>query len=216
MNKKVIDCHTIIFDLGGVIEKINPSAVCKAFKSLGMQNPENFFSLLKQSRLCSEFELGHISQDEFIQTLKIKCSQTTSSLDIEQAWSANQLGISQDTLSSLCTLKQKGYRLLLLSNTNPIHSKKIEANFFQKHAQDFRSIFHRIYYSFEIHRRKPTEAVYAHVIEDAKLSPKECLYIDDLESNLIIPKKLGMHCVLHPTNTEIKTLDIFKSKLAQS
>jgi glucose-1-phosphatase len=193
----------IIFDLGGVIEKINPSAVVENFVKLGMPNSEKFFTLLHQSEVCSLFELGSIGKEDFIQHLKDKCDPKVSKSQIELAWCSNQLGVSRETFRVLELLKKKGVQLFLLSNTNQIHAQKIEEKFFEDFHTDFRSIFNVVYYSFEVQMRKPDLIVFQWLLKQINLLPEQCIYIDDLNANLEAPKKLGIHCIYHSTNDEI-------------
>ena len=200
--------EAIIFDLGGVIEKINPPAVAAAFRKLGMSNPESFFSLFKQSDVCSLFELGEISRDSFVTYLRSLCTPEVLISDIESAWCANQLGISKDTLATLELLKRKGIKIFLLSNTNPVHAQKIEENFLRAHRKTLQSVFDGVYYSFNIHCRKPDKKAYQYVLSHAGLCAEKCIYVDDLENNLFAPKELGLYCVYHRTNEEIGTIRI--------
>lgn len=205
----------IIFDLGGVIEKIDPAAVAKAFKKLGIANAENFFSLFKQSNTCSAFELGNITENKFIDVLALMCKPKTPEQHIINAWCANQLGISQKTVTTLNSLKKKQLKLFLLSNTNSIHANTIEDVFFKTYKKKLNSLFHGIYYSFEMHLRKPDKAAYRYLLDHAQLSPEQCVYIDDLEANLEVPNKLGLRCIHHKTNDEISSVD-FISELIRN
>lgn len=204
---------TIIFDLGGVIEKINPAKVAKSFARLGINNAEDLFSLFRQSSICSAFELGNINKKDFIQHLQAMCQPKTSEFLIEKAWCANQLGVSNDTLQTLDQLKKNGFKLFILSNTNPIHAQKIEKGFLQTHQRSFQSLFDAVYYSFNIHLRKPDPKIYQYVLADAQLSAEKCIYIDDLETNLKPAKRLGLHCIHHQTNEEINTIHLLNTLL---
>lgn len=202
--------NSIVFDLGGVIEKINPIAVIQEFTKLGMKDAENFFSLFKQSAICTAFELGYMHKKEFIRHLQSLCRQNSTVDDIEYAWCANQLGISKNTMQVLTNLNRKKIKLFVLSNTNPIHAQIIESIFFgtyQKHLKDF---FDFICYSFEMHLRKPDVNAYEYLLKRANLIPKRCIYIDDIEENLAPMKKLGAYCVHHKTNDEISNIGLLK------
>ena len=93
------DFKYIVFDLGGVIEKISPSSVIDAFKSLGMENPETFFSLYRQSSICDDFERGLITGQGFLDYLRPHFISGTSDKEIINAWNANQLGVQPATVS---------------------------------------------------------------------------------------------------------------------
>lgn len=204
---------TIIFDLGGVIEKIAPKSVAIAFEKLGMVNAENFFSLFKQSDICSAFELGNITEDHFIDSLASMCNPSTTKDLIKSAWCANQLGISKETIATLDTLRKQNFKLFLLSNTNSIHANMISDVFIKTHRNNLSAFFDGIYYSFKMHLRKPSEAAYRYLLEHEHLLPEECIYIDDLKDNLDAPNRLGLQCIHHAINDEISSINLIASLL---
>ena len=197
--------NNIIFDLGGVIEKIDPKKVTEKFKQLGVCHAEKFFSLYRQSEMCSNFETGHISSSEFIAHIKNLCKNSVSNKDIVSAWCANQLGVEKSTLSILKTLKSRSYKLYILSNTNPIHYAMILRNFKHYHNEEFELIFDNIFLSYEIGKRKPNKAPYQHLI-DSGILPSKSIYIDDLDENLNSPRNLGFSTLHHKTNESIDYL----------
>jgi putative hydrolase of the HAD superfamily len=206
--------NTAIFDLGGVIEKINPNAVKLAFEKLGMDDAESFFTIFRQSEICSEFELGKVTEKEFIDYIKSKCKIKTSSEQIKTAWSTNQCGITKSTVKTVNSLKNKGLKLFVLSNTNQIHYQKIVDAFFKKHKQHINSLFNGIYCSYEMHLRKPGKEVFEYLISEENIIPSNSIYIDDLEANLFAPKELGFHCICHQTNKEIITIPLIKTLIS--
>lgn len=195
----------IIFDLGGVIEKIDPKGVIAEFKKIGVRHAEDFFSLYRQSEMCSNFETGHISSKEFIAHIKSLCKNSVSDKDIISAWCANQLGVEKSTLSVLKTLRSRNYKLYILSNTNPIHYAMILRNFKHEHNEEFEPLFNHVFLSYEIGKRKPNNAPYQHLM-DSGILPLKSIYIDDLDENLTSPRNLGFSTLHHKTNESIDYL----------
>lgn len=75
-------------------------------------------------------------------------------------------------------LKEKGYRIYLLSN----YSK----DFFQKHTKDasFMRDLDGAVVSYQIHETKPDAAIYEYLLEKYQLNPTECLFFDDRTENV--------------------------------
>lgn len=75
-------------------------------------------------------------------------------------------------------LKEKGYRIYLLSN----YSK----DFFQKHTKDasFVQDLDGAVISYQIHETKPDAAIYEHLLKKYQLNPAECLFFDDRAENV--------------------------------
>ncbi len=197
---------TILFDLGGLIEHVNPNRVVEAFKQLGMQDPKRFFTLHAQSAICNEFEKGNVGADTFIDHILKHCRKGTAEQDVINAWNANLLGVPLKALGSLQSLHNQGFSLYILSNTNEIHVKKIIENFYRQYRLDFYSLFTNVYFSYEIGHRKPETQFFKHVLNDANLSAKQCVFVDDLAKNLEPAKKLGINVIKHQTNEPIQYL----------
>ena len=61
----------------------------------------------------------------------------------------------------------------------------------------FGSTFDEVVISGEVGMRKPEERIYLHTCERLGLRPQECVFIDDLESNVRAAEALGMTGLLH-------------------
>ena len=195
----------IIFDLGGVIEAISPNQVITTFAALGMKNAKHFFSLYRQSDICSKFETGAISSRDFIQHVQKSCENNTSEKAIIDAWCANQLGVSDSILSVIKALRRRHYKLYILSNTNCIHYQKIKDSFYEKFNERLESLFEQVFLSYQLKARKPGFSLYQKII-DQGIDPTTSVYIDDLEENLRSPQALGFTTILHKTNSSIDYL----------
>lgn len=55
----------ILFDLGGVIEKVNPCNVVKELAQLGVPEADKIFTIKRQSMLIDQFDTGKIGANEF-------------------------------------------------------------------------------------------------------------------------------------------------------
>jgi len=81
------------------------------------------------------------------------------------------------------------YRLLLLSNTNPIHFEGIRERYpVLRH-------FHDTILSYQVHAMKPRPEIYLAAIERAGCLPGECFYTDDIPAYVEGARSLGMDAV---------------------
>ncbi len=197
----------ILFDLGGVIEQISPSNVASAFKRLGMDNPERFFSLEGQSQLCEDFELGKVSSSDFVSSIQKKLPSATHQQIID-AWNSNLLGVAAETTQVLQTLRMRGHQLFALSNTNALHFEKIKMQFLALQGFPFCYLFDQVFVSYEIGLRKPTRAFFTYVLEALFLgaSPGEAIFIDDIAVNTASARALGLQVHTHLINSSISYL----------
>ena len=104
---------------------------------------------------------------------------------IDRAWNELLLEVPPRTLAKLHQLKAKGYKLALLSNTNPIHIDEVRRRLGPHGYAAFERCFERVFYSFDMGLRKPDPAIYAAVDRELGItSPAEVLFVDDNAANI--------------------------------
>lgn len=184
--------ETIIFDYGNVIFDIDHQLTINAFKELGAQKDEGFFSHLKQNSLFDDFETGTISPNEFRDGIRKIANIQLSDQQIDDAWNKLLLGIREGYLEFLLEVKTK-LPTYLLSNNNKIHYEWI-VNYLQKNhnVPDMSSFFVKDYYSHLLGMRKPNANIFEFVINEHLINPSTTLFIDDSPQHLETAKKLGL------------------------
>jgi putative hydrolase of the HAD superfamily len=85
-------------------------------------------------------------------------------------------------------LKEKGYRLIVLSNTFEPHIDYIAKNYailpyFDEHI-----------YSYQVGYAKPEPQIYEVALQKAKCAPSSCFFIDDKIENIRTAEILGIQC----------------------
>lgn len=182
----------IIFDFGGVIINIDSKKTIQALKQLKLYNAEKLFTDVNTSNLLNKYELGIISDNEFLMYIKQYCSQNTTNNEIIRAWNSMLLDIPQNRIFLLNELK-KDYKIYLLSNTNHIHYLSYTIDFEKATGGlKFNNFFDKAYFSFEIKMRKPSFEIYKHVLNEQKIKPEETLFIDDSLENIETAKMLNL------------------------
>ncbi|HOP05576.1 MAG TPA: HAD family phosphatase [Tenuifilaceae bacterium] len=183
----------IIFDLGGVILNIDYHLTINAFKKLGIDSFESYFSQAQQNGLFDKLDKGQISPQEFRNSLRELVNLSLSDSAINQAWNAMLLDFPKHRIELLKKVKGH-YKTFLLSNTNAIHieeyNKILDRTFGYKNLS---FLFNKEYYSHEIGMRKPDEEVFLHIIKENLLHPEETLFIDDSIQHVEAAQKLGIN-----------------------
>ena len=183
--------HNIIFDLGGVILDINAQLTFDAFRKLGW-NVYLEEEMVNQGReLFHNLEKGNTSPEAFHHHFRQLTGHNGGDEEIDDAWTAMILDIPSDRVKYLQDLKKK-YRIFLLSNTNEIHKNKFHGMFEKNYGYPFYDLFERNHYSHEMGMRKPDPGIYLKVLEENQLVAEECLFIDDLEENVIAAELIGI------------------------
>ena len=200
----------IIFDLGNVILNIDINKSEIEFKKHGLENFDQLYSLVSQTKIFDYLETGKISPQEFYSQLRQISNTDLDDKIIETCWNALILDFPPKRIELLLSLKNK-YRIFLLSNTNAIHYEYYNANFIKEFGfTSFDEIFERAYYSHTIGFRKPDLQAFEFVLNDSKLKASETLFIDDNKENIEAAKQLGINTIWLPDNN-LETLEILQT-----
>jgi putative hydrolase of the HAD superfamily len=194
---------TIIFDLGGVLIRLDKRLCLASFAKLGIKDIE--IECYKQSGFFLQFERGEISSEIFRDELRKYTEKILSDDEIDSAWCSFLREIPAQKLEMLLVLRRK-FRVLMLSNTSPIHidfCKKERFNYDNHTIDDF---FDRRYLSYEMRMSKPDEDIFETLLAEEKTQASACLFLDDSARNIETARKLGFQTYLVKENDTLDFL----------
>ena len=192
--------RNLLFDLGNVIVDID---VDGAFEKLGkLFRNDADRSII--DKVLIDYECGRVSTDTFIRHLLDQSKNHTEGSDIIEAWNSMLVGIPVYRLEMLRMLRND-FNVYLLSNTNALHLEWIRQYVKKTHqVNNFeKEHFHQAYYSHIVGDRKPMPSIFKHIIDDSFMTPALTLYMDDIQENLDVAKKLGFKTYLVKPGEEI-------------
>lgn len=196
---------TLIFDLGGVLVNLDLEQCILNFKQLGLKNFEPLMGQFGQKGFFLEFEKGKISIEQFRDQIRKLTDQSITDTQIDHAWSSFLCDIPNQKLEMLLELKKK-FRLLLLSNTNPLHIEGAVPVEFAKVGKKISDIFEKCYLSYEMGMAKPSPEIFEALLVDAGVKPEECLFLDDGIKNIEQANKLNIQTYLVDPNEDLSFL----------
>ncbi|MCI2086688.1 MAG: HAD family phosphatase [Prevotella sp.] len=182
----------IIFDLGGIIFTIDEKQAVRRFKEIGLKNADEQLDPYRQSGYFGELELGKISAEEFRQELSTNIGHTVTLDDCRYAWTGYVKEVPQINLDKLISLREKGYRLILLTNTNPFMMSWAESNEFDGKGHPLSYYFDAAYKSYQMKLMKPDKSCFLYLLRHEKIAPEESLFIDDGPRNVAAAGALGL------------------------
>jgi len=197
--------NTIIFDFGDIFINLEKQAAIDEFKKLGLDGPNA--ELLEMNDL---FEKGQITELQFLEGFN-KFLPNADILDVRKAWNSVIGEFPLYRLEFLQMLSHK-YRLFLLTNTDSIHISRFEHKVGVSFFSDFYQCFEKVYYSFEMGMRKPSEEIFNYIVKKHDLSPKRTLFIDDKKENTDAAEALGIQ-VWNLQVGEEDVVDLFEKKI---
>lgn len=205
----------LLFDLGGVIMDIRRADCIAAFKQLGMEHPEDFLGEYVQAGPFMGIENGSMTPQQFRDTLRPYLRADVTDGEIDTAFERFLVGIPVSRLRALTRLREAGYRVCLLSNTNPIMwDGKISEEFRKDGASGPEDYFDAMIRSYEVKVMKPAAEIFRIAAERCGIVPEETIFLDDSQSNLNAAAREGYHTLLVAPGDEFETL--LEEQLAKS
>lgn len=176
--------RNIIFDIGNVLVEVNYQNFLDRLVSEGVPR-ELLDDGFLNTTFKNGFESGEMSADDFVSKSVSRLTNRISREKFIHHFNSmfSEIPGMRDFVSKLRTSRR--YKLLLLSNTNPLHMQ----NF------DFLDMFDYVALSYELKLLKPDIRIYKKVLELYSLNPTETLYIDDNEENCASAVQAGLHAI---------------------
>lgn len=192
----------LLFDFGGVIVDLDRAHVLESFRALGM-DISPYLGTFKQNGIFSQLEQGRVTIPEFCEALRqlSRCPGVTDEA-IVKAWeSFLHKGVPTERLDMLLRIKQH-YSVNLLSNTNAIHWRMAQDDFFRYEGRGVHDFFDHIFLSCQLGMEKPDAHLFEKVIEGLQVPAADILFFDDSEVNCGAARQCGMQALLAPAGSE--------------
>ncbi|MDC0378225.1 MAG: HAD family phosphatase [Flavobacteriaceae bacterium] len=169
---------TIIFDLGGVLVDWNPEYVYLNEFDGDRKKMNWFFDNICTSDWNEEQDGGKLIKIATKERIKLFPEHEKLIKMYYGRWEEMLKGEIIESVNILKKLKSKNYKLIALTNwsfeTFPVAIRRF----------DFLKLFDGIVVSGKIKMLKPFKDIYNYTINKHKLSPSECVFIDDRVSNV--------------------------------
>ena len=164
----------IVFDLGNVLIPFDYSVMLNKLDAVKAGLGKKFWEYYKNNySIHRTFERGGITNEEFIRMMLDSCENSLDSTTFCKYYS-EIFTIDEDVVSLLPIIKQKGYKLFLLSNTNEIHREYGYKDY------EFLKYFDKLFLSHRVGAVKPEPEIYKSVEKYSGFPPEEHIFIDDI------------------------------------
>ena len=179
---------TILFDLGNVIVSFDFKRAFGRLQPLCNYEVSDIPRRLRGTDLIHRFEAGEIGPRQFVADL---CKVLDLEIDYDEFCSIwTGVFLPEPLISESLVRNLAGrYRLIIVSNTNPIHFGMIQRTYpLLQHFDDY-------VLSYEVGALKPDRKIYEAAVARAECSAGECFFTDDLAVNVQAAREHGMDAV---------------------
>lgn len=185
---------TILFDWGGVFRgqaKFSTfiHKMCKKY------NVTDFERIKKEAHLLwHDAKLSQISSQIFFENLSEEFNLTPKEFENELI---QNFKYNKELVEIAKKLKSKGYKIGVFTNNI---KEWFEENLKEMGMENF---FDYTITSYDYKLAKPQKEIYEKVLEIVNCEANEIVFIDDLERNLFLAKKLGFQTILYIGNEKL-------------
>ena len=168
-----------------------PQAV-RRFEELGVKNAAQLLDPYTQTGIFGDLEIGKIGTDTFRRELSKIAGRELTYQDCCYAWQGYVGEVPERNLAALDKLRREGYRLILLSNTNPFMMEFILSGRFDGKGRSLAQYVDTMYLSYQMKVMKPDETFFRRVLMSEKIIPSETLFVDDGPRNVAAASQIGI------------------------
>ncbi len=180
----------LIFDFGNVVAYFDYTRAAEALASPRGLDGASLLARAREAGLAGavrEFESGRINDRAFAREATAKLGLDVVEFDEFAAAWADVFWLNEPVGAIVADLKARGHRLVLGSNTNPIH-----ADHFRRLLAPTLGHFDRLVLSYEVGAYKPEAAFYRACATAAGRPAGDCVFIDDLPENVEGARAAGL------------------------
>jgi len=179
---------TIIFDLGNVLLNFDQEVMSRRIAAHYGGDVSLAGKLSGMNVEVEKLETGRIGEAEFMAEMlgRLGVAEGVDAATMRDWWN-DIFWVNRHLLEILPSLPER-VRLVMLSNTNPMHAAFVRERF----PEVFEG-FDDVIFSHETGRRKPDPDLFREALERAGAAPDECLYFDDIDEHVAAARALGIH-----------------------
>ena len=201
--------RALILDYGEVISKPQNSENVANMLRIFARECKDFMAVYRRNR--DEYDSGHISGTEYWTGILKHYGIAPKSTDIasliqEDVKSWTQ--INDSMLQFVKEIRNDIYKLAIISNMTRDTLVCMRTGF------KWLGLFDELIFSCEFGRNKPDRNIYEACLNKLKLSPIECLFVDDSAENIEGADRLGMNTIYFRSFDEF--LSEFNEKFSTS
>ncbi len=200
----------IFFDFGRtIVEHPEDGAGLKIVHNAGAKNEQDAEIIRNQifsvSKFLNDLDEGLVSFDEYLDKIAGAVPERLRECALKAAqYDIYVLPLIDGVEELLFQLKSEGFKLYITSNLNLRHAAQMREHKIAKY-------FDGMIFSAEIKCRKPHKEYFESALKKFNVTPDDCLFIDDLEENVIGAENCGICSFIFKGNIDGAKQFIYKN-----
>ena len=151
--------RNIAFDLGGVVLALSYEQAVKRFEEIGLKDARQRLDAFEQKGIFGALESGQITTEDFRRELSMLVGRTLTMDECCWAWHGYVDHVPKRNLEAILSLRARGYKVCLLSNTNPFMMQWADKDF-DGEGHPISYFFDAMYLSYECKMMKPKREIF--------------------------------------------------------
>lgn len=200
----------IIFDLGGVVINLRRERAVEELTRLGLKEADEMLGLYRQEEPFLSLEKGDVTSAEFFDEIRRRVGVPVPDTEIEKAFDAFLVDLPVERLQALRRLREEGFTVIGLSNTNPVMYPGWIKRAFSQEGLRVNDYFDGIVLSYEEGMCKPDPELFRTLLRRYKLNPAETIILDDSQKNCEAAESVGMQSACVGTGSDNDMIAIVK------
>lgn len=176
-----------IFDLVDVIIDIDFNRVLGVWSDYSHVPLAELQHRFVMNEIFFRHERGEITDQQFACEF---CEEMALPLNYQQfseGWLAIFAGLRQEVIDIMQQLRDNGHRVVVLSNTNNLHTL-----YWQQHYPQVSAAADALYLSQQMGLRKPDPAIYHQLLVSESTAAGNVVFFDDARQNIQAARQLGI------------------------
>jgi FMN phosphatase YigB (HAD superfamily) len=174
------------FDLGNVLIHFDHEIAVQQISQASGASPDEVRRVVFESDTQAQYETGHISTSQFVQTINESLGSSVSEVELVQA-ASDIFQPNLAVISVLEVLEEAGVPRAILSNTCEGHWQWITNQEWSLPGRWFEFAV----LSYEVHSMKPDPGIYEVCEKRCLRSPANIFFTDDREENTLAARQRG-------------------------
>lgn len=195
----------VVFDIGNVLINFKPFEFLRE-RFADEAVVQTVYKTIFESKEWPELDRGTITEEEATENFCRYCSEYEAEIrEVMREWHSMLTPI-EATVDIFKELKQKGYKIYVLSN---YHMKAFESTY---NNNEFFKLADGMVVSHKINMLKPEPEIYDFLLKEYSLIAEETLFIDDTLANIEGANKAGIKTIFFKTaealRKDLKVLEL--------